>query len=63
MNAPCRGCTDREMGCHGKCDKYKEYKQASDQRREAQFFEREAARTPNRYKAIQKGKYGWDHTN
>lgn len=61
MNAPCRGCTDREMGCHGKCDKYKEYKEKSDKRREAEFFEKEAQRTPGRYKSRQKGKYGWDH--
>ena len=20
--APCRGCTEREIGCHGKCEKY-----------------------------------------
>lgn len=26
--APCKGCTDMEIGCHGKCDKYKAYKEA-----------------------------------
>lgn len=60
MNAPCWNCQDRSIGCHGKCDRYKTYKQQSDQRRDAEFFEREAARTQSRYKAITKGKYGWD---
>ena len=26
VNCPCQGCKDREVGCHGKCEKYKEYK-------------------------------------
>lgn len=26
--APCRGCTDRELGCHGICEKYESYKKA-----------------------------------
>lgn len=23
--APCKGCTERYSGCHGKCDKYKSW--------------------------------------
>lgn len=23
---PCKYCKDRYLGCHGKCDKYKEFK-------------------------------------
>lgn len=26
VNAPCYGCPNREFRCHGKCEKYKEYK-------------------------------------
>lgn len=26
MNAPCKGCTDRELGCHGTCERYKDYR-------------------------------------
>lgn len=26
LNSPCKDCTDRAMGCHGKCDKYKAYR-------------------------------------
>ena len=24
--APCKDCKDRHVGCHGKCEKYLEYK-------------------------------------
>ena len=27
VQSPCAGCTVRELGCHGKCDKYAEYQQ------------------------------------
>ena len=23
--APCKGCDDRELGCHSKCDRYKQF--------------------------------------
>lgn len=26
MKAPCKDCPDREVGCHGKCEKYARYK-------------------------------------
>lgn len=25
MRTPCKDCEDREIGCHGKCDKYRDY--------------------------------------
>lgn len=25
MKVPCKGCTDRQPGCHDKCDKYKAF--------------------------------------
>ena len=25
---PCKGCQDREIGCHGKCQPYKEWREA-----------------------------------
>lgn len=25
MNVPCRGCEDRQVGCHGKCQRYSEW--------------------------------------
>ena len=24
---PCKDCPEREVGCHGRCEKYKEYKE------------------------------------
>lgn len=32
--APCKGCKDRKLGCHGKCDRYKKYRQAKDKENE-----------------------------
>ena len=25
--APCKDCKDRHLGCHGECEKYKEFKE------------------------------------
>ena len=33
-NCPCMGCGDREIGCHGKCEKYKAWRQMINQRNE-----------------------------
>lgn len=26
MTPPCKGCEDRAVGCHGSCERYKQYK-------------------------------------
>ena len=26
MKVPCRECQDRQVGCHGKCERYQHYK-------------------------------------
>lgn len=26
MKPPCKGCEDRAVGCHGNCERYKQYK-------------------------------------
>lgn len=31
INNPCKDCTDREVGCHGKCDRYATYRKELDQ--------------------------------
>ena len=43
--APCKGCEDRTVGCHGSCEKYAEYRKPFDtaitereKRREAGVF-------------------------
>lgn len=33
--APCKGCEDRKMGCHSKCEKYIEWKKATEERKKA----------------------------
>lgn len=33
---PCKDCTARHVGCHGDCDRYKEWKAAHDQQKEEQ---------------------------
>lgn len=31
--SPCKECPDREIGCHGKCEKYLAWKEENDRRR------------------------------
>lgn len=31
MKIPCKDCPDRKLGCHGKCDKYSEYRKCQDE--------------------------------
>ena len=35
MKAPCKGCQEREPGCHGKCDKYQAFRAEQDRILEA----------------------------
>ena len=30
MGSPCKGCERRELGCHGKCEDYKAYREDRD---------------------------------
>ena len=32
MKAPCKDCEKRYVGCHGRCEKYLEFKKANDER-------------------------------
>lgn len=32
--SPCFNCADREPGCHGKCDRYREYEKQNTELRE-----------------------------
>jgi hypothetical protein len=38
---PCYKCTDRQVGCHSKCEKYKKWKKESNKKRDAKFIDRE----------------------
>ena len=33
---PCMGCSDRQIGCHASCEKYKAWKQYSDEYNETE---------------------------
>lgn len=35
MIAPCKGCSDRFVGCHASCPRYAEFKAGCEARREA----------------------------
>ena len=43
MKCPCKGCKDRFVGCHSKCDGYASWKAEQDEKRE----ERQKAREQN----------------
>lgn len=37
--APCKGCSEREIGCHGSCEKYSEYRDVVNDIRKKQLEE------------------------
>ena len=62
---PCYGCEDREVGCHSKCDLYKEFREDLDKRNkirhdklitEKRIAEIEVARHVKRNKRINRDK-------
>ena len=42
MKAPCKYCEKRYVGCHGRCEKYLEFKKANDERLKQKSFEVDA---------------------
>lgn len=41
INAPCKGCTKRYLGCHSECNDYIEYDKANKAKRQFLYHERE----------------------
>ena len=41
-DAPCKGCPDRKAGCHGKCGRYKEWRDEIDRIAEKRRLEHQA---------------------
>jgi len=37
LQAPCYGCGDRQSGCHGKCQKYIDYRHKQDKQNAAKY--------------------------
>lgn len=50
--APCKGCQERTLTCHGFCEKYKEWKAEYDRQHMAEYKEKE-----KRYAAFKKNKW------
>lgn len=42
MTAPCRNCTDRNIGCHGQCEKYAAYRAIMDKEKVRRQYESNA---------------------
>lgn len=42
MKAPCKDCEKRYIGCHGRCEKYLEFKKANDERLKQKSLEIDA---------------------
>lgn len=47
--SPCKDCPDREVGCHGGCEKYKEYRAALEAHKEQRAGARAGAIDANGY--------------
>lgn len=41
MNSPCEDCCDRYLGCHSKCEKYKNYRNKLNEINKVNFANRE----------------------
>ena len=42
MKAPCKDCEKRHVGCHGRCEKYLEFKKANNERLKQKSLEIDA---------------------
>lgn len=47
IQSNCLGCTRREVGCHSKCEDYKEFQEKNRERREADYRARKLTNTIN----------------
>lgn len=53
MTSPCRGCGDRDIGCHGNCPKYKAYTAENWKQKRRRYLEL----LPDYYAGCQASKY------
>lgn len=55
MKPPCKGCPDRAMGCHGKCEEYAAFKAEREAELHARFLASEAkAATVDGFERVQR---------
>lgn len=52
MRAPCKDCKDRETGCHGKCARYKQWK--NEHARELENRRRQAEELDTRIRGLER---------
>ena len=38
MKTPCANCAEREVGCHGKCDRYQAYRDDIEHRKKPELY-------------------------
>ncbi len=50
MKNPCKDCTERHVGCHGTCERYKDWKTAHDAEKDARFKAKQEEATFRKYK-------------
>lgn len=54
-NAPCMGCRDRAVGCHGSCEKYQAYLKTREAIRKSNYQESVADQfTPSKERGLRK---------
>lgn len=44
IKAPCKGCWDRKLGCHGRCERYAEFRKKLEKANEQLIAENEIDR-------------------
>lgn len=47
--SPCKGCADRVLACHGKCEKYKKWRKELDELNRQSRLAKEATKYPVMY--------------
>lgn len=60
MKCDCRGCENRSIGCHGKCEKYAEFRARMERIKEQQAAESAANDATARAITRAVGKYKWN---
>lgn len=40
VKAPCKGCSERHVGCHSTCEKYQAFRKEADRLREERLVQR-----------------------
>ena len=58
MDAPCKGCTERRVSCHGACERYKQWSNENTAENEKRRAEKEKRNLVENYRFAFKAKAG-----